>query len=54
MRNGAAMRVAPASAWFADDREAAVRAAIASAAVTHAHPEGQAGAAAVAAAAVYA
>ncbi len=54
MGNGGAMRVAPLGAWCADDITAAVRAAVLSAEVTHAHPEGQAGAAAVAAAAVYA
>ncbi|MGW0927830.1 ADP-ribosylglycohydrolase family protein [Streptomyces sp. NPDC002644] len=49
--NGAAMRVAPLGAWFADDPERAVREATLSAVVTHRHPEGVAGAQAVAAAA---
>ncbi|GAA4936014.1 ADP-ribosylglycohydrolase family protein [Streptomyces coeruleoprunus] len=49
--NGAAMRVAPLGAWFADDVERVVRQAEASALVTHAHPEGVAGAVAVAVAA---
>src|SRR4051812_44346140 len=51
MGNGAAMRVAPVGAWFADDLDALVRGARQSAEVTHAHPEGQAGAIAVALAA---
>lgn len=46
--NGAAMRVAPIGAWFAHDLDALRTAAIASAEVTHAHPEGVAGALAVA------
>ncbi|MFO0624408.1 MAG: ADP-ribosylglycohydrolase family protein [Polyangiales bacterium] len=54
MGNGAAMRVAPAAGFFADDLDAALRAAEASAAPTHAHREGVAGAVAVAAACVYA
>ena len=49
--NGAAMRVAPLGAWFADDVEETIRQARLSAEVTHAHPEGQAGAVAVALAA---
>jgi ADP-ribosylglycohydrolase len=49
--NGAAMRVAPVGAFFADDLETVVEQARRSAAVTHAHPEGQAGAIAVAVAA---
>lgn len=49
--NGAAMRVAPLGAFFADDLDAAVREARASAEVTHAHPDGIAGAVAVAVAA---
>lgn len=49
--NGAAMRVAPLGAWFADDLDAAVEAARRSAIVTHAHAEGQAGAIAIAVAA---
>ncbi|GAA4964945.1 ADP-ribosylglycohydrolase family protein [Yinghuangia aomiensis] len=48
--NGAAMRVAPLGAWFADDLDRAAREAAASAEVTHTHPEGVAGAVAVAAA----
>ncbi|OHV34210.1 hypothetical protein BCD49_24355 [Pseudofrankia sp. EUN1h] len=52
--NGAAMRVAPLGAWFGDDpAEAAAQAAL-SAEVTHAHPEGVAGAVAVAVAAALA
>jgi ADP-ribosylglycohydrolase len=54
MGNGAAMRVAPVGAYFADEFAAAVAAALASAAVTHCHPDGQAGAVAVAAAAAWA
>jgi ADP-ribosylglycohydrolase len=46
--NGAAMRVAPLGAYFADDLEAVRENAILSAQVTHAHPEGIAGAIAVA------
>ncbi|MFD7445358.1 ADP-ribosylglycohydrolase family protein [Streptomyces sp. NPDC059909] len=49
--NGAAMRVAPLGAWFSRDLELAVRQAELSARVTHAHPEGVAGAVAVAVAA---
>ena len=49
--NGAAMRAAPIGAAFAGDPERAAREAQCSAAVTHAHPEGQAGAIAVAVAA---
>jgi len=49
--NGAAMRVAPLGAWFADDLEATISEARASAEVTHAHAEGIAGAIAVAVAA---
>jgi ADP-ribosylglycohydrolase len=52
--NGAAMRVAPLGAWFADDLEAAAAQAALSAAVTHAHPEAAAGAVAVAVAAALA
>lgn len=52
--NGAAMRVAPLGAYFADDLEAVVREAEKSAAVTHAHPEAVAGAVAVAVAAAWA
>jgi ADP-ribosylglycohydrolase len=49
--NGAAMRVAPLGAYFADDLDAVVDAARRSASVTHAHEEGQAGAIAIAVAA---
>lgn len=52
--NGAAMRVAPLGAYFADAPERAAREAVASAEVTHAHPEGIAGAVAVAVAASHA
>jgi ADP-ribosylglycohydrolase len=52
--NGAAMRVAPLGAFFADDLEALVEHARRSAEITHAHPEGIAGAIAVAAAAAWA
>ncbi len=54
MGNGAAMRVAPVGAYFADDYARAAREAAASAAVTHAHPEAEAGAVAVALAAAWA
>ncbi|HEX4813382.1 MAG TPA: ADP-ribosylglycohydrolase family protein [Nonomuraea sp.] len=46
--NGAAMRVAPLGAWFADDLAEVVRQATLSAQVTHTHPEAVAGAIAVA------
>ncbi len=46
--NGGAMRVAPLGAFFADDVELAIENARLSAEVTHAHPEGIAGAIAVA------
>ena len=49
--NGAAMRVAPVGAYFADDPDRAAHEAQHSAVITHAHPEGQAGAIAVAVAA---
>ncbi len=49
--NGAAMRVAPLGAWFAEDLPQALRQAELSAVVTHSHFEGIAGAVAVAAAA---
>jgi len=52
--NGAAMRVAPLGAYFADDLEKVVEQAQRSAEVTHAHPEGIAGAIAVAVAAALA
>jgi ADP-ribosylglycohydrolase len=54
MGNGGAMRVAPVGAYFADDLDEVVRQAQASAEVTHAHPDGQAGAIAVAIAAAVA
>lgn len=46
--NGAAMRVAPLGAYFADDLDRAAEEAALSAAVTHTHPEAVAGAVAVA------
>ncbi|MFJ5531309.1 ADP-ribosylglycohydrolase family protein [Streptomyces sp. NPDC093261] len=49
--NGAAMRVAPLGAWFHDSLPRVVEQAALSAEVTHAHPEGVAGAVAVAVAA---
>lgn len=49
--NGAAMRVAPLGAYFAGDPARAAEEARSSAVVTHAHPEGVAGAVAVAVAA---
>jgi ADP-ribosylglycohydrolase len=52
--NGGAMRVAPVGAYFADDLSAVVENAELSARVTHAHPEGVAGAVAVAIAAALA
>jgi ADP-ribosylglycohydrolase len=52
--NGAAMRVAPLGAYFAEDVAGLVAEAEASAAVTHAHPDGRAGAIAVALAAAWA
>jgi ADP-ribosylglycohydrolase len=54
MGNGSAMRVAPLGAYFADDEERLVEEASKSAMVTHAHPDGQAGAVAVAVAAGWA
>ncbi len=54
MGNGGAMRAGPIGAYFADDLDAVVRNAGASAEVTHAHPDGQAGAIAVAVAAAVA
>lgn len=53
MGNGGAMRAAPIGAYFADEPARAAAAARRSAEVTHAHPEGQAGAIAVAAAAAW-
>jgi ADP-ribosylglycohydrolase len=52
--NGGAMRVAPLGAFFSDDPWQAAAQAEASAEVTHAHPEGVAGAIAVAVAAAHA
>jgi ADP-ribosylglycohydrolase len=52
--NGAAMRVAPIGAYFADDIDAVVIHARRSAEVTHAHPEAIAGAVAVAVASAWA
>lgn len=52
--NGAAMRIAPLGAFFADDPERAAEEARLSAEVTHAHPEGAAGAVAIAVAAALA
>lgn len=49
--NGAAMRVAPVGGFFADDPVRAAKEAQLSAVLTHAHPEGQAGAIAIAVAA---
>ncbi len=46
--NGSAMRIAPLGAYFADDLDAARENAILSAKPTHAHPEAEAGAVAVA------
>ena len=46
--NGGAMRSAPIGAWFADDLDRVVEEAGKSAEPTHAHPEGRAGAIAVA------
>ncbi len=54
MGNGGAMRVAPLGAYFADDLDEVVEQARASAEVTHAHFEGQAGAIATAIAAAWA
>ena len=52
--NGAAMRAAPLGAYFADDLALLMKQASLSAEVTHAHPEGIAGAVAVALAAAQA
>lgn len=54
MGNGAAMRVAPLGAYFADDLDRVVAEARAASDPTHAHPDGQAGAIAVAVAAAVA
>lgn len=51
--NGGAMRAAPLGAWIHDDLKELVEQAKRSAAVTHAHPDGQAGAIAVALAAAW-
>ena len=51
MGNGGAMRVAPLGAYFADDLERAAVEARRSAEPTHQHPDGQAGAIAIAVAA---
>lgn len=52
--NGGAMRVAPVGAYFADDYSKVVEQARLSAEVTHAHPDGIAGAIAVAVATAWA
>ncbi|MFI5913951.1 ADP-ribosylglycohydrolase family protein [Dactylosporangium sp. NPDC051541] len=52
--NGAAMRVAPLGAFFSADPDLAAREAVLQAEVTHRHPEGVAGAVAVALAAAHA
>ncbi|MEL6309576.1 MAG: ADP-ribosylglycohydrolase family protein [Chloroflexota bacterium] len=52
--NGGAMRVAPIGAYFADDLPACITNARASAEITHAHPEGIAGAITIAIAAALA
>jgi ADP-ribosylglycohydrolase len=54
MGNGSAMRVAPLGAYFADDLDRVVEEAVLSAAPTHSHPEGIAGAVAIAVAAAVA
>jgi ADP-ribosylglycohydrolase len=54
MGNGSAMRVAPLGAYFADDLNRCAQEARASSVVTHTHPEGIAGAIAVAIAAAVA
>lgn len=55
MGNGGAMRVAPLGAYFAEDLDTSLRGeAVLSAGVTHAHPEGKAGAIAIAVAAAMA
>jgi ADP-ribosylglycohydrolase len=51
--NGGAMRSAPIGAYFADDYDRVICEAKLSAEVTHAHPDGQTGAAAVALAAAW-
>jgi ADP-ribosylglycohydrolase len=52
--NGGAMRVAPLGAYFADDMGKVIEQATLSAEITHAHPEGIAGAVAIAVAAALA
>jgi ADP-ribosylglycohydrolase len=52
--NGGAMRAAPVGAYFADDVKHVLEHSRAQAAVTHAHPDGQAGAIAAALAAAFA
>lgn len=52
--NGAAMRAAPLGAWFHEDLDRAAAQAVLAARVTHQHPEGVAGAVAVALAAALA
>ncbi|RZQ60952.1 ADP-ribosylglycohydrolase family protein [Amycolatopsis suaedae] len=52
--NGGAMRVAPLGAWLADDLGVVIDQAARSAEITHAHPDGIAGAVAVALAAALA
>ena len=52
--NGAAMRASVVGAWFADDPDRAAREARLSAEVTHTHPDGIAGAIAIAVAAALA
>jgi len=54
MGNGGAMRVAPVGAYFAEDLDRVVEEARRSAEPTHAHPDGQAGAIAIAVAAAVA
>lgn len=51
--NGAAMRVPPLGAWYADDVDSTIQQAALSAEVTHAHPEAQVGAIATALAACW-
>jgi ADP-ribosylglycohydrolase len=53
MGNGGAMRAAPVGAYFFDDEARVISEARASAEVTHFHPDGQAGAIAVALAAAF-
>ena len=54
MGNGGAMRVAPVGAYFFDDYGTAAEHARKSAEITHAHPDGQAGAIAIAVSAAFA